>query len=48
MALYCSPDYRTSFESIGLSIQKKFKIDFQVGGHDFSYFFTYMSPRYFL
>ena len=33
-ALYHSPDYQTSFESIGLSVQeKKFNIDFQDGGH---------------
>ena len=30
MALYRSPD---KFESIGLSVQKKFNIDFQDGGH---------------
>ena len=30
MALYRSPDYQISFETIGLSIQeKKFNIDFQ-------------------
>ena len=34
MALYRSPDYQTSFVSIGLSVQeKKFNIDFQDGGH---------------
>ena len=34
MALYCSPDYQTSFESVGLSVQeKKFNIDFQDGSH---------------
>ena len=34
MALYRSPDYQTSFKSIGLSVQeKKFNIDFQDGGH---------------
>ena len=34
MAQYCSPDYQTSFESIGLSSQeKKFNIDFQDGNH---------------
>ena len=34
MALHRSPDYQTSFESIGLSVQeKKFNIDFQDGGH---------------
>ena len=34
MALYRSPDYQTSFESISLSVQeKKFNIDFQDGGH---------------
>ena len=31
MALYHSPDYQTSFESIGLSVQeKKFNIDFLI------------------
>ena len=34
MALYRSPDYKTSFESADLPVQeKKFKIDFQDGGH---------------
>ena len=33
MALYHSPDYQTSFKSIGLLVQKKFKIDFQDGNH---------------
>ena len=34
MALYRSPDYQTSFESIDPSVQeKKFKIDLQDGGH---------------
>ena len=34
MALYRSPDYQTSFESIGLSVEEKnFNIDFQDGGH---------------
>ena len=34
MALYHSPDYQTSFESISLSVQeKKFNIDFQDGDH---------------
>ena len=33
MALYRSPDYQTSFESTGLSVQKKFNIDFQDGSH---------------
>ena len=34
MALYRSPDYQTSFESTGLSVQlKKFNIDFQDGGY---------------
>ena len=33
MALYRSPDYKTSFESVGLSDQEKFNIDFQDGGH---------------
>ena len=32
MALYLSPDYQTSLESFGLSVQeKKFNIDFQDG-----------------
>ena len=34
MALYHSPDYQTSFKSVGLSVQeKKFNIDFQDCGH---------------
>ena len=34
MALYCSPGNQTSFESTDISVQeKKFKIDFQDGGH---------------
>ena len=34
MALYRSPDYQTSFESVGLSVQeKKFNIDFQDNSH---------------
>ena len=34
MALYCSPDYHTNFESIGLSVQEKnFNTDFQDGVH---------------
>ena len=34
MALYRSSDYQTSFESIGLSVQKKkFNIDFQDDSH---------------
>ena len=34
MALYRSPDYQTSFESVDLSVQEKnFNIDFQDGGH---------------
>ena len=34
MALYRSPDYQTSFESVGISVQmKKFNIGFQDGGH---------------
>ena len=33
MALYRSPDYQTNFESIGFSVQDKFNIDFQDGGH---------------
>ena len=32
MALYRSPDYQT-FESFGLSVQEKFNIEFQDGGH---------------
>ena len=33
MALYHSPDYQTSFKSVGLSVQKKFNTDFQDGGN---------------
>ena len=34
MALYLSPDYQTSFKSVGLSVQeKKSNIEFQDGGH---------------
>ena len=33
MALYRTPDYQTSFEHTGLSIQEKFNIDFQDGGY---------------
>ena len=33
MALNPSPDYQTSFESIGLLVQKELNIDFQDGGH---------------
>ena len=34
MALYYSPDYQTSSESVGLSVQeKKFYIDFWDDGH---------------
>ena len=34
MPLYRSPDYQTSFESIGiLAKEKKFNIDFQDGDH---------------
>ena len=34
MALYCSPDYQISFESIGLSVpEKKFNTDYQDGSH---------------
>ena len=41
MALYCSPDYQTIFQSIGLSIQeKKFNIGFQYGGHGAQLGFT--------
>ena len=32
MVLYRSPDYQTSFESVGLLVQK-FDIDFQDVGH---------------
>ena len=32
MVLYRSPDYQTSFESVGLLVQK-FNIDFQDVGH---------------
>ena len=32
MVLYCLPDNQTSFESAGLSVHEKFKIDFQDGG----------------
>ena len=34
MALYRSPDYQTSFQTIGLSVkEKKFNIDFQDRGY---------------
>ena len=34
MALYCLPDYHTSFETIGFLVQeKKLKIDFHGGSH---------------
>ena len=34
MALYRSPDYQTSFESVGISVQrKKLNSDFQDGSH---------------
>ena len=34
MVQYCSPDYQTSYESIGLLVQeKRFNIDFQDRGH---------------
>ena len=33
MALYQSPDFKTSFKSIGLLVQEKFIIDFQDSGH---------------
>ena len=34
MALYRSPDYQSSFQSVGLLLQeKKFNIGFQHGGH---------------
>ena len=57
MALYHSSNYQTSFQSVGFSIQKKFNIDFQDGGHGgifdfpserFKLFLIYKSPRYFL
>ena len=33
MAMYRSPEYQTSFESVGLSVsEEKFEIDFQDGG----------------
>ena len=33
MALYSSPDYQTSFKTVGLSVQeKKLNTDFQDGG----------------
>ena len=54
MALYLSPDYQTSFESSGLLVQeKKFNIDFQVGGHlgfpirTILALLIYKSPQYF-
>ena len=31
MALYCSPDYQTSFESVGLLSSREFNIDLQDG-----------------
>ena len=34
MALYHSPEYKTSFESVGLLVQKTFNIDFQDGSHN--------------
>ena len=47
-ALYCSPEYQKSFESVGLSVQeKKFNIDFQDGGHlgfPIRIHLMYMSP----
>ena len=53
-ALYGSPDYQTSFQSKGLSVQeKKFNIDFQDGGHlgfpsrMISLLLIYKSPHYF-
>ena len=33
MVLYCSLDYQTSLESVGISVREKFNIDFQDGGH---------------
>ena len=57
MVLYRSPEYQTYFESVGLSVQEKqFKVHSQDDGccgHlgfliDFSYFFIYKLPRYFL
>ena len=42
MDLYRSPYYKTSFESIYLSVQEKFNIDFHDKGHqnDFSIFWS--------
>ena len=39
MALYRSHDYKTSFKSIVLSVQKKFNIDFQDDSHDSNLWF---------
>ena len=54
IALYRSPDYQTSFESIGLSVQKKkVNIEFQDGSHLgfprewFKLPLIYKSPWYF-
>ena len=33
IALFRSLDYQKSFKSIGLSVQEKFNIDFEDGGH---------------
>ena len=33
MALYHSPNYQTSFKTSRLSVQEKFNMDFQDGGH---------------
>ena len=39
MAVYLSPDYQTSSESTGLSVQEKFNIDFPAfNQNDFNYF----------
>ena len=53
MALYHSPNYQTCLESVSLSVQEKFNIDFQDGSpwisnqNNYSYFFIYKSSRYF-
>ena len=52
MALYPSPEYQTSFESIGLSVQEKLKIECQAVTtildfwiEWFYLFLLYKSPR---
>ena len=32
MAFYRAPDYQTSFESVALSVQEKFNIEFKMAG----------------